>query len=518
MNALYAALTRSPSQPPADVAMYLHRAGFNDAHRVWAMLRTFNRRMAALGAGYALPPIVDAISASYDPERAFGNLYTLLLETDDASAASIADIITRHPDRCEALLAILAGSQSMSSLFIQAPVFLIDLFGSPAWSVLRDRDALAHALTAALPPTTPFAEALAALRWYKRREYLRIAVCDLLKRAQTPDILRRLSDVADLCLQKAFEICARDLEERHGQPLLDDNRPSGFAVIGMGKLGGQELNFDSDIDLLFVYDSTDGQTSRSRLSTYEYYPKLARMITDLISRITGDGLAFRVDLRLRPEGRAGDIANSVDGYRWHYEASGQPWQRQALVKARPVAGSQQVGDQFIRAIQGYVFRPDHDPIILDDINRMREKIAHALLTGGRGASHVKLGPGGIREIEFIIQGFQLIYGGCQNWPWERSTLPVLAGIANRGYLSEIEAADLHNAYLFLRDLENRIQMTAGRQTHEIPTDIHSQAVLARMMGFRKDTPEETAEALLARYRLHTTRVRSIYDRVFHSAM
>ncbi|MBM3262579.1 MAG: hypothetical protein FJY97_04020, partial [candidate division Zixibacteria bacterium] len=518
MTALHAALAESPSAPSADMAARLHRAGFADPHRAWPMLHTLDRRMSALSTDHDLAPLFEAMVVSFDPERAFGNLYTLLLETDETMAASLARLITRHPDRQTALLTILAASQPLASLLIQDPGFAVDLLDNPGWRTLHSRDDMAATLDRLVPPTTPFDKAFTGLRQYKKREYLHIALCDLTKSAETPDVLRALSDVADLCLQRAFEVCAHHLEERHGPPLLEDGSPSGFAVMGMGKLGGRELNFDSDIDLIYVYDSTDGHTAQSGLSTYEYYPKLARSITELVGSITNNGFVFRVDLRLRPEGRAGDIANSVEGYRWHYDTNGQPWQRQALIKARPVAGSQIVGNQFLDAVRSQVFRPSHDPLVLDDINRMREKIAHALIARGSGPSHVKLGSGGIRDIEFIVQGFQLVYGGPQNWPWERSTLPALSYITHRRYLTDEEAAALHHAYLFLRDLENRIQMLAGRQTHEIPTDLHSRAVLARMCGFHDPLPENAVEALMTRYHLHTERVRSIYDRVFHSAM
>lgn len=465
-----------------------------------------------------LPSIFNVIIASYDPERALRNLYTLLTQSDDNAAASIFHILEHGPQETEVLVSIFSGSQPLSMIVIQDPAFLISVLSDGVWQTLRSREQIAYTLKTMTAQASSFEETLTCLRTFKKQEYLRIAICDLLKQADTPEVLLRLSDVADLCLQNACEVCTRVLEERHGRPILSDGRPSEFAVIGMGKLGGQELNFSSDIDLLYVYDSTDGATTGSRLSTYEYYPKLARMITDAISRITPDGLVFRVDLRLRPEGRAGDIANPIDGYRRHYASRGQSWERQALIKARVVAGDRAVGQRFMDAVMPFVFHQESDPLILDDINRMREKITRALVERGSGEHHVKLGPGGIREIEFIVQGFQLIYGGAQAWPWERSTLRTLSWIATHGYLTEGEATNLHEAYLFLRDLENRIQMAAGHQTHEIPDNEHEQAVLARMMGIRGESDCETADLLLSHYRTHTGRVRRIYERVFHSAI
>lgn len=516
MTSLFTDLETLPEVPPESVAAHLQQQGFDNPARTWSMVRQLDQRAAS--ATHPVSALLDAAIDSYDPERAFNNLYALYPRAGGEQATELLDLISRPSAARSALTAICAGSQPLSNTLIQKADFLADVFLNGSWQNLKSREQLHRELTEHLADISSPEEAMGHLRTFKKQEYLRIAVCDLMKMADTPSILKRLSDVADLCLQGAFELCAQHLERRHGKPMLTETQPSGFAVIGMGKLGGGELNFSSDIDLMYVYDSTAGHTDVTGLSTYEYYPKLARLITDMISRITGDGLVFRVDLRLRPEGRAGDIANALEGYRWHYESQGQIWERQALLKARACAGSPDVGRQFTETVRPHVFHHEFDPLILDDIHHMREKIARALLERGSGDHHVKLGTGGIREIEFIVQGFQLVYGGMQDWPWERSTLKALAWIADHGYLTDSEAADLSEAYLFLRNLENRIQMATDHQTHEIPKDTRSQAVLARMMGQSADTEEAVAGLLLSWYGKHTAAVRAVYERVFHSAM
>ena len=519
MTSLFFGLETLPDAPPDSVAAHLHRQGFEDPERTWSMVRRLEERsLPTPASSHPISSLLEAAAASYDPERAFNNLYTLYPRTNDKHAEAVLNILTHPSDAREALTAICAGSQPLSALLIQDTDLLRDLFSNASWHNLKPRGQLQKELTDRLYGVTSVEEAMIHLRTFKKQEYLRIAVCDLMRQSDTPTILEHLSDVADLCLQGAYEVCSRHLESRYGKPMLTETQPSGFAVIGMGKLGGRELNFSSDIDLMYVYDSTEGRTALSHLSTYEYYHKLARLITDVISRITTDGLVFRVDLRLRPEGRAGDIANSIEGYQWHYKSQGQMWERQALLKARVCAGCNNVGNQFTEAIRPHVFHPESDPLILDDIHHMREKIGRALLERGSSDYHVKLGTGGIREIEFIVQGFQLVYGGMQGWPWERSTLKALAWIADHGYLTDSEAADLSEAYLFLRDLENRIQMASDQQTHKIPQKTRAQAVLARMMGLSAETEEATAALLLSWYQRHTTSVRTIYDRVFHSAM
>jgi [glutamine synthetase] adenylyltransferase / [glutamine synthetase]-adenylyl-L-tyrosine phosphorylase len=520
MIPLVSSLLLGPTRPPdLETLSQLESAGFNEPLSAWMMLSELASKTENIHAGRErFSALADAIVGSYDPTRALNNLYVILTNSQNQTASKILTLFSDSPLEAQALTCICSGSQSLSMDLIQDPNRLLSLFNNQSWQSLGTREALAERSSFITHGTDSFDEGMSALREFKRWESLHIAMCDLLKLVDTSEILVRLADAADLCLQGAVNISSRVLESQHGQPLLADGSPDGFCVIGMGKLGGRELNFSSDIDLLYVYDSPHGRTSVSGLSSYEYYPKLARMITDAIHRITSEGFVFRVDLRLRPEGSAGDIANAVEGYHRHYAARGQIWERQALIKARPIAGSQRTGDAFLSALKPFVFDDQSDPLILDEINRNREKIAHALLKRNSGAHHVKLGPGGIREIEFLTQGFQLIHTGVQQWPWERGTLQALDWITRQGYLGESEAQDLNDAYLFLRDLENRIQIAAGHQAHEIPSDTHSRNVLARMMGIKGQGSDGPSETLLSRYKAHTDRVVSIYERVFHTVL
>jgi len=508
---------------PDTVSDQLGLLGFENPADAWHLMGQIDAHLTPKGApGTLFPALVEAAGASLQPDRALINLHALFTRSGSEQVPVLLEIVAEPSASRDALLTILSCSPFLSTVLVQDRDFLVDTFGGDAWRTLQSAAELEQELAGALQHVSSPDEAMKPLRTFKKQAYLRIAVCDLMKQTETPAILERLTDVADICLQAAHDVCGMKLEERHGRPMLEGSQPSGFAVIGMGKLGGRDLNFSSDIDLLYVYDATNGRTGKDGLSTYEYYPKLARAITDLISRLTPDGQVFRVDLRLRPEGRAGDIANSIEGYRWHYEIQGQAWQRQALLKARYSAGSRVVGNRFTDTIQPFVFYPALDqPLILEDINHMRERIAKALIERGSGDYHVKLGKGGIREIEFIAQGFQLVYGGVQKWPWERGTRNMLASLAEKGYLSDGEASDLDEAYLFLRDLENRIQMTSGHQTHEIPKERGAQAVLAGMMGLSGTTLGERRagpDRMLDAYGKHTARVHQVYERVFHSAM
>lgn len=510
---------------PVRMFDHLHYSGFSDPTDTWHLLRQIDRRLNLLGfSGNPFPALIEAAEHTPDPDRALINLHTLVTGSVDDQIPTLMEIITIPSASREALLTILSCSQYLSTVLLQDRNFIFETFREDSWRKLHSAVQLDIELNKTLRGASSPEETMKPLRTFKKRAYLRIAVCDLMKQYETQDILEKLTDVADICLQTAHDACRKNLEAQYGRPLLSGSNPSGFAIIGMGKLGGRELNFSSDIDLLYVYDTTNGRTEIDGLSTYEYYPKLARAITNLIGQITPDGQVFRVDLRLRPEGRAGDIANSIEGYHWHYEVQGQPWQRQALLKARVSAGNIEVGERFLGTIHPFVFDPTRNQqLILEDINQMRKRITRALMERGRYEYNVKLGTGGIREIEFIVQGLQLIHGGCQKWPWERSTRRMLLSLAEKGCLSDAEMSDLDGAYLFLRDLENRIQMRSGQQAHEIPRGRNAQAVLAGMMKLTNgssspETRETAPDKLLSAYEEHTSRVHQVYNRVFNSEM
>ena len=307
---------------------------------------------------------------------------------------------------------------------------------------------------------------------------------------------------------------------------LDDSgrpQPSEFAILGLGKLGGQELNFSSDIDLMFLY-TCDGETSNSegregratqRITNHEFYTRLARLLLKAIHDITADGNVYRVDLRLRPDGRGGPIVNSLAHLEVYYESWGKTWERQMLLKARTVAGSEKLGREFLRLMRPFIFRKYLDAAALQEIKQIKEQIDRSLeQQRGRGIN-IKLGRGGIREIEFVAQCFQLVFGGQDSWLQERHSLRALHRISERGYLTYAEYSNLAKAYIFFRELEHRIQMAYGRQTHELPTDVDELATLARKMGLRGHDAEMLATVLMQQYREHTTKVRTVYDKLFY---
>ncbi|MCK4966909.1 hypothetical protein KAS50_07750, partial [bacterium] len=337
-----------------------------------------------------------------------------------------------------------------------------------------------------------------------------------------------LSDIADICLEEVCRICHAELIKKHGQPyyytLDGEEKPSEFTIISLGKLGGRELNFSSDVDIIYLYSSDNGETRgvksreniyKDKLSLHDYYVKLSRKITNVLSEVTSDGNIFRVDLRLRPEGKKGDIAYSLRSYEIYYESWGETWERQMLIKARISAGSRALGDEFLSMIHPFVYRKFLDFTALEEIRAVKERIDAELSAKGKKKDNVKLGYGGIREIEFFIQSVQLIFGGKEKSIQESNTFRALKLLNEAEFITNDDYTKLIGAYTFLRDLENRMQLSYSIRMQIIPEDAYQRWVLARKMGIQGDKRKQVISALLSAYSAHCDNVRKIYDSLFY---
>src|SRR5256886_2606839 len=322
------------------------------------------------------------------------------------------------------------------------------------------------------------------LRRPKQAEVLRIALRDL-SGASIPEVTRDLSRLAARAFESAVRFHYRRLCALHGPPAgRGPGGPSGFCVIGMGKLGGEELNFSSDADVLYLYDK-DGRTQGpSALDHFAFYARLAESVTASVGSpgVTPEGgFVFRVDLDLRPEGRSGPIVNAIRGLELYYEAQGATWQRFALLKARPIGGDLTTGEEALRRLTPFVFRKYFD---LKAIDEMRQLKARAEKEAARAAGvDLKLGRGGIREIEFFVQALQLLHGGRDPNLRVRGTLKALDRLLYAGLISSRDRDELGEAYVVLRRLEHRIQMVAERRTHPWPEDPRRRERLARRPGY-----------------------------------
>jgi glutamate-ammonia-ligase adenylyltransferase len=343
------------------------------------------------------------------------------------------------------------------------------------------------------------------LRRLKQRAYARIATRDLAGLAPLGEVVEGMTLIAELAVARAVEVIGKGLAERYGTPRGADGRAQELIVIGMGKLGGRELNVSSDIDLIFIYPE-DGDTDGARsISNFEYFTRLGRGLINAIADVTEDGQVFRVDMRLRPNGDSGPLVCSFDMLENYFVTQGREWERYAWIKARPLTGSRLDELEAIR--RPFVFRKYLD---FGAINAMRELHAQIRQEVAKKdkADNVKLGPGGIREIEFIAQVFQLIRGGRDPSLQIKPTLQVLRRLADSGLLAAEAVAELSAAYDFLRRVEHRLQYLDDAQTHMLPTDESDRVIIARAMGYG------SYDGLLAELDDHRASVARHFEAVF----
>ena len=319
------------------------------------------------------------------------------------------------------------------------------------------------------------------LRQVRHRENIRIAWRDLNGLADIPETLNATSSLASQLIDRALSWLYPQVSEQMGQPLDSEGKPQQLVILGMGKLGGGELNFSSDIDLIFAFRER-GETDHAKPKDNSvFFTRLGQRLINVLNKLTVDGFVYRVDMRLRPFGDSGALVTNFDAMESYYEAHGREWERYAMLKAAPVAGDFEAGRELLERLSGFIYRRYLDYGVLEHLREMKSLIARqALKKGSEG--NVKLGPGGIREIEFSTQVFQLISGGQDKRLQEQSLFKSLNYIAEKGMLEQNVVDELLASYVYLRRVENRLQMAADQQTHVLPETDDAQLRLARSMG------------------------------------
>lgn len=539
-------LLLAPELNPEEVNQFLGSYGFKDPaaadRNLQLMAEDFtNRELLAR----IIAALLKAAQLAPDPDAAFNNFERFLSVV--THPANFLGFLGDTPEALEALILIFGTSPFSSEILIRNPenfYWLLDQLGS-TWIKSR-----ASTMQEARQWIGKFAEPeqqLHALARFKRREMLRVGARDILKVADVIGTVTELSSLAEAVVQFVYEICYGKLVVRYGVPghgVSRTLRPARFTILGMGKLGGGELNYSSDIDLIYLYDGEQGRTasgselfsaapgidtnrvrrdaenphlqvdpagSHSEIANTEFFKRLAQSITHELSNLTEEGYFYRVDLRLRPEGSSGSVASSLTACKNYYSSWGETFERLALIKARPVAGSMELGEEFCEALNSFVYRKFLDFAALEEIQEIKGRINSKLGSRQKQDSHVKLGRGGIREIEFFVQALQLIYGGRNRALQERSTLTALDRLREHHFLSTQEHRQLRDAYLFLRDLEHKLQMVFHFQTHELPADREELYKCARRMGFAGKSVSETIDQFSSAYKKHTTAVSQIFQ-------
>ncbi len=325
-------------------------------------------------------------------------------------------------------------------------------------------------------------ELMSALRRFRRREMIRIAWRDLAGWALLSETLLDLSLLAESCIQFSLDFLYQQACQRFGTPCLTSGKAQQLIVLGMGKLGAWELNFSSDIDLIFAYAEDGVLADRKQTRYSEFFTRLGRRLIKVLDEVTAEGFVFRTDTRLRPFGESGPLVMNFDGMEAYYLTQAREWERYAMIKARPVAGDPESGARLMAMLKPFVYRRYLDYGAFEELRLLKLKINEELQRKDR-LDNIKLGAGGIREIEFIGQAFQLIRGGQEPALQQRGIIPVLKILGKMRLLDETTAEQLINAYGFLRRLENHIQQYQDKQTHALPEEVQSQWLLAFSLGF-----------------------------------
>ena len=512
---------QSPWEDRFDAALKAY--GLSDPQKAFGILKTLAEPgdFSDLFPGF-LPGFLQELSSSYDADLALTNFQSFADKIFDKNY--LYTLLNENPFLLHALVVLFSGSQLLTDTLLEQPGHF-DWFKHPdVLGKSRSKDSLMRDFHELAQGRAFTAETPSLLRRFKKREYIRIGLRDLLGKAPMQETVRDLSNLADICLQIAYEYADREAKEKYGTPMYQDPggnwRESEFTILGMGKLGGQELNFSSDIDLIYIYTSSQGETrperetGTMRLSNHEYFTKISQKITKTLNDITPEGNVFRVDLDLRPEGRSGEIANSLTSCEIYYQSWGRTWERQALLKARVCAGSIALGSEFFKQLEPFIFRRSLDFAAIEEIKAMKEKINKSLKGKKSGKGNIKLGFGGIREIEFTVQAYQLLFGGREPDLRVKNTLKLMDKLKEEALLTAVDHENLKQAYIFLRNLENRVQISYGLQTHVLPDDEAQLAALARKMGLRGSDPKELGAMLLERFQHHTRWVGEMFSGLF----
>jgi glutamate-ammonia-ligase adenylyltransferase len=441
--------------------------------------------------------IREKAAASLDPPQ----VETILVQLGEkwpANATPLVDVVEQFPLGETALVHLLAVSSICAARLRRNPETLLWLHQSEVCLASHGYAEMLNEFRT-LAGDSVSEENFGALRFWKGREMTRVALRELANVAPLEETTAELSQIAEICIRRVFEHWNAEFRQRHGSPKAE------FAILALGKLGGGELNHSSDVDLLFLY-SDEGQLS-PHLSYHEFFNRLAKKILETFSIPHPEGSLFRVDLRLRPEGSAGPLARSLESMENYYAGFGETWERLALIKARGVGGSRELAYEFLRQHQPFIYPKSPTPDLLDEIANIKRRIERDVVGHDELERDVKLGRGGIREIEFVVQALQLIHGARHAFLQEASTLKALRGLRQLDLLPRDEVLTLDKAYRFLRRVEHRLQIEAEQQTHTVPREPEALRRLA--LSLRFSSGERFTVALQEKMRS----VRSIFERV-----
>ena len=512
-------LLLSPDLARPDVARLLAPYGFQDWKRADANLQLMagdprsRERLAVI-----LPDLLDAVSRTADPDQALRE-WERYLDAGNARAQAF-EFLAQTPRVLQLLCVLFGNSPAMAETLVRDPMLIYWIEDERVLKCYPTPKRLRAALHENLDLVQTYEHKLDALRRFHRREMLRIGARDLFGVSSVAETARSLSRLAEMVIHAAYQLVNKKLRKKYGSFCRQGpgwaTSETGFVVLGMGKLGGRELNYSSDVDLIYLHASSPKETevTKDQISLGVFFQLIARELTRVLSISTSEGCLFRVDLRLRPEGAVGPLAWSSRDAVKYYRTRGRTWERLALLKARSIAGQRSLGQAFLRKIRPFVVGQGEEETqnVRETVHELRARIHQKVRQKGEHERNVKSSPGGIRDVEFIIQTLQLLHVATHPQLLESNTIASLHRLSNLNLLRGDDRLFLEEAYVFFRDVEHKLQMVHELQTHTLPAELSELTKCAIRMGYAEQRPSSATTRFLTRYRSVRTRVQAIYER------
>ena len=517
-------LLLSPFLTPGKIHTFLRQYGFENPKQACENMQLMaNDPESKKLLADCINEILGSVSLSIDPDLTLSYFERFV----KAFAKQCHDnkILYRtfmtNPHTREILVKVFGSSPFMSQILIRYPFLFFFLLEPNFFLHKRTKTQLRRKCAEMVDPRDTETQKLDALRVFKKQEMLRIGIKDLMQPTSVRKTTAALSILAEVIIENVYQICNTRLQAQHGCPQHRSNTgktvATRFAILAMGKLGGKELNFSSDVDLMYVFESENGLTqsgnianTTSQIPNSEYFRYLAQSITTVLNEVTHEGYLFRVDLNLRPEGKEGAIATSLEAYHRYYTTRGETWERMALLKAYPIAGSRPLGQRFFSTIDSFVYNTPFTTTEFEEVKKIKTRINKKLVKLHPHDRNIKLGIGGIREIEFIVQSLQLAYGKKYQNLYDRHTISGLRKLYCHTLLSAHDYKNLRSAYIFYRNVEHKLQMVEDLQTHTLPTNPKELQRCALMAGYRDTENNSAANQLKLEDKAHAERVNKVF--------
>lgn len=517
-------LLLSPNLEFETVAAILGRIGIKDIKKGDMNLQLIaDDPRSRLLLSEIIGEFLESLFRSPDPDQALN--YFERFSRMALNKANLLSYLKDSPYTVWLLAKVFGSSPFMSEVLIRYPHYLYWIANNRTLEENITKRVLAKEFAHALNSLKSKERKIEMLCVLKHKELLRIGVRDLLVKASLEETTSSLSILAEVILETVLKISVEELGKKYGKPALKKRtgkrNKGGFVVLAMGKLGGGELNFCSDVDLIFLHESDQGRSSGKRKSdktssifNKSYFRLLSQEVISGLSGITAKGFLYKVDLRLRPEGRSGEISSSLKRYKDYYVQRGETWERLALLKAWPVAGDSDLGKKFLQMAARFIYNPSFSKKNILEVKSIKEEIDHKIASRGKSHLHVKLGTGGIREVEFVVQTLQIFYGKKYPKIRDRQTLGGLRKLYHYGIITFKIFSTLTDGYVFLRKVENSLQMVHEHQTHSLPDDEEEYRLAALRLDYRDNGEESASDQFSKDYQTHTGRIHQIFESVF----